>query len=243
MRALALSVLSLACLTTAAADEVRLKNGDTVKGDVVSLDAATLVLKSESFGELTIKRDQIALIGLGPAGIPAPPEAAPAQGNAAAGNLPVVPLGGGGFGNLNDLQQMLGEPQVQQEFGGLLQEALGGRSVLDVQRDLQRSRQGLQELSEDLGGLEGEAIGNYAEMLNVLGNLGQLGGQVAPQPRPGQMPNIAPNNPGAAPNVVPGGVMPPPGQPGADQPQAPLDELRPDPNLESPLNTPDGDLE
>jgi hypothetical protein len=68
------TILALALtLTTAvaAADEVRLINGDMVSGEVKSLDGESLVLASENFGELKIDRKRIATIRLGDAPPPA----------------------------------------------------------------------------------------------------------------------------------------------------------------------------
>src|SRR5580658_10506856 len=44
------------------ADQVTLKNGDRLTGDIVSGDGKTLLLKTESDGDVTIKWDAIATI-------------------------------------------------------------------------------------------------------------------------------------------------------------------------------------
>ena len=46
------------------AETVELVNGDIVHGKVISLDASVLKLRSESFGELSIKRETVATIHL-----------------------------------------------------------------------------------------------------------------------------------------------------------------------------------
>ena len=179
-----LLTLSLLAASPLAADEIKLVNGDTLRGSVSSLDAETLVISSESFGELTIPREKVALIGLGESGLPEP--AVVTQRGASPG-LPAGSL------NQIDVGQLMNNPAIQRQFGGLFSEALGGRSVGDLQGDLERSREGLKDLQEDLGGIEGEAIGNYLQMLDVLG-----GGL-----------NAAPKSPSA-----------PPAQPAQPQPQS-----------------------
>ena len=156
----------------AVADEVRLTNGDEINGAIVSLDATSLKLQSENFGEMTIPRDKVALIALGNDGLPEPVMVAPPSAAAPAGGL-------GGA----SLDQLMGNPAVQRQLGGLLGQALGGQSVDDVQGQLQRSRRDLEELSEDIGGLEGEAIGNYLKIFDVLGGGLDAAGQIAPPPR------------------------------------------------------------
>ena len=173
----------------AAADEVRLTNGDEINGTVVSLDTDQLVLRSDTLGELTIKRTLVAAIGLGKDGLPEPIIVAPPTSDAAA-----APAVGGGL----DMNQMLRDPQVQQQFGTLLQEALGGRQVGDVQNDLRQTQRQLRDLQQDLGGIEGEAIGSYLKMFDLLGGglgaAGDLGGMNPPQPiqPPVQQPPVAP---------------------------------------------------
>lgn len=173
--ALFATVAVAAFSTRSSADEIELNNGDRLNGTVTALSETSLTLKSERFGEVVVPRDQITLIGLGENGIPDRPAAAP--GNA------LGELGGAGLANPNDLQMMLNDPQIQQQFGGLLGEALGGRSMGDLQRDLNQSRRGLEELQRDLGGIEGEAIGSYLRLFDVLGGGLGAGEQMQQQGR------------------------------------------------------------
>lgn len=66
-------------LTPAAADSVRLVNGDLISGQVISLDDKQLKLKSDALGELTIPRSKIVAIFLGDAPQPLQPSAAAAR--------------------------------------------------------------------------------------------------------------------------------------------------------------------
>ena len=196
----------------ATADEVRLVNGDEINGTVTALTQTELTLQSENFGTLTIPRDKVRLIGLGAEGLPEPPAAAsvPATG----------PMSGGLPGGLSGqaLQQMLGDPAVQQQFGGLLGEALGGRSLSEVQGDLQDSRRQLKELGDDIGGIEGEAINSYLRIFDVLGGGLDAAGSVTPRSRPPQ--SRPPRSTPPQPNTAPGEQTPATDPPAADPPAA-----------------------
>ena len=181
------------------ADEIRLTNGDTLNGTVVSLDKTSLTLRSENFGELTVPRSNIALIGLGEDGLPEPVVvAAPGDSttNPGGGGLGGG-LGGGSLGGA-DVGQLLNNPQLQQQFGGLLGEALGGQSIGDAQQNLRQTQQSYRELADDIGGLEGDAINSYLQIFDVLGGGLGAAGQVAPQPAPrragGQPPQTTPQS-------------------------------------------------
>ena len=178
-----IGLLAAACGLAAcgplAADEIELTNGDRLNGSLVSLDAEQVVLTSETFGEVKIPREKVKLIGLGEEGIPEPQVAA----------APASPSAPASAASGLDLQQLMNNPMVQQQLGGLLGEAMGGRNPRDVRRDLQKSRRDLQELADDLGGIEGEAIGNYVKIFDLLGG----GLQAAPTPRtPEQSPSPPP---------------------------------------------------
>jgi hypothetical protein len=54
--------LSVLCATAALADQVTLKNGDRITGDIVSADGKTLLIKTEFAGDVTIKWDAITSI-------------------------------------------------------------------------------------------------------------------------------------------------------------------------------------
>ena len=167
----------------ASADEIKLANGDTLRGTVVSLSESTLTLRSENFGELTVPRESVELIGLGDAGLPEPiVVAAPnsVDGQFGSGGDGIDTLGGA------DVGQLLSNPQVQQQFGGLLGEALGGQSLGQAQQNLRQTQQGYRDLADDLGGLEGDAINSYLQIFDVLGGGLNAAGQVAPQTSPPQ---------------------------------------------------------
>ena len=183
-RLLSLSLAAAVC-GAAAADEIRLTNGDEINGTIVSLDETSLALESENFGKMTIPREKVRLIALGEDGLPEPVTVSAAKVPAGAG-LNAAGLGGllGGGGDAASLQQLMSNPMVRQQLGGLLGEAMGGESPAEAQRRLNESRRGLKDLADDLGGIEGEAMKSYLKMFDVLG--GGLGAaqQMAPGSRP-----------------------------------------------------------
>ncbi len=62
---LAAGVASIATLPAARADSVQLTNGDLLNGEVMSLDARELKLKSEIHGQMTIARGKVAAVAFG----------------------------------------------------------------------------------------------------------------------------------------------------------------------------------
>ena len=169
---IAAAVCSLAVTSVGLADSVRLKNGDTLNGTVVKLDATSLILESANFGELTIAREKVALIALGEQALPASHIAQPQTGQQPQPLQSLVPS--------------LQSPQIQQQLNQLFGEALGGKSVQDFQSDIDTARRQLKELQEDFGeGPEAEALGAYLRLLE----------QFAPAPQPQSQPDAAPQNP------------------------------------------------
>jgi hypothetical protein len=150
------------------ADWVELTNNDVVRGQVVSLDNQKLKLKSVNFGEMTIPRDKVKLIGFGER-----PVATAA-----------LPVGQGSQPLSSQLPSLVGNGQVNQ----LLQEALGGRDVGDLRQSIKQTKDGLKKLQQDLKSTpEAGALDSYIQMFDLLGNL-------VPQSNP-QGPGAAPNQP------------------------------------------------
>jgi hypothetical protein len=91
--------LTIMCVVVAGAslaqaDSVELVNGDVLNGKVVSLDDRELRLTSDIHGELTIRRDKVAAIGLGDRKITRPAAAADrASGRGGANNRPNAAAG------------------------------------------------------------------------------------------------------------------------------------------------------
>ncbi len=61
-------VASLLAVPVLRADQVEMQNGDRYAGTVLSMDASTVVLRSELLGRISLPRKQVAVISLGVAG-------------------------------------------------------------------------------------------------------------------------------------------------------------------------------
>jgi hypothetical protein len=151
----------------ARADWVELSNNDVVRGQVVSVDGVKVKLKSVNFGEMTIPRDKVKLIGFGER-----PLATVAQAVGQGSQQLSLPL-----------PSPLGNAQVNQ----LLQQALGGRDVGDLQQAISKTKNDLKKLQQDMKSTpEAGALDSYIQMFELFGNLVPRGNphgpEVAPNP-------------------------------------------------------------
>lgn len=149
---------AILCLShsTANADWVELSNHDFLQGDVISLDAEKLKLKNPNFGELTIPRDRVKIIGFGER--PAAPVAAAAP-TAAAPRSAV---------KLSSEIPSLENKQLNQ----LLQEALGSGGIPELQERINKTKDELKSLQRDLKSTgEGDALDGYIQMFELFGSL------------------------------------------------------------------------
>jgi hypothetical protein len=168
-------------------DTVQLANGDLVSGQVVSLDAKTLVLKSELLGDVKIDRTKIAAILLGdrpaPSARPGPartsPAAqstapAPAQGAAAPKTVDEIlkQIQGSGINpkmtkGLEGEFPLLATPEVRQYFdktlGGLVS---GDLSVSDLRQQAIDVRNQVKDLEKELGPEATQALSGYMSILD-----------------------------------------------------------------------------
>lgn len=176
-------VISLGA-AAARADWVELANNDVVQGDVVSVDGEKVKLKSVNFGEMTIPRAKVRLIGLGDR--PLPTAAQPAA----------SPLGSPGSRQLSSQLPSLENSQMNQ----LLQQALGIGGTGDLQQQLNKTKEDLKKLQKDMGHTpEGDALNSYIQIFDLLGNLAPLANPPAPRtaPHPAQ-PTPQPQQPAPA---------------------------------------------
>lgn len=155
----------------AAADSVRLTNGDTIVGTVVSLNEQQLVVESENFGQMKIPREKVAIIGLGDTPLAQPPAA----------GIPAAPAAGGEIPSLQN-------PQIRQQVDSLLQQALGGGlgGAGDMRQQMESTRRGLQDLQKDLGpGSSADALDGYIKLFEIFGG----SGAAVPPPQPEEPPS------------------------------------------------------
>lgn len=179
------AALLLAMSVDASADGVRLKNGDTLNGTVVSLDQKHLTLTSDNFGKLVIPRDKVEVIGLGEEGLAAlEPKAEPK------GGAPGV----SDDQRLDEVVPLMKNPQVEQQLNQLLGGGLGGSSLGDLMNRAGDARRGLKDLQQDFGdGPEAKALDAYIQMFDQL-----LPAEPA-KPQPRRRPNRNSTQPNAAP--------------------------------------------
>ena len=174
-----LSIAIVGVLTsTALADSVQLTNGDSVSGKVVSLDAQSLVLKSDVLGEVKIGREKIAAILLGdrPA-IPAKPTEAKQPSRTAEGGpqsvediLKQIQAGGVDKGLTKSLESefpLLSTPEVRAYFdktvGGLIS---GDINIGDLRKQAIDARNQVKDLEKDLGPEATQALSGYMSILD-----------------------------------------------------------------------------
>jgi hypothetical protein len=142
------------CLGSApvGADWVELTNRDLLQGDVISLDGEKLKLKSPNFGEMTIPRDRVKIIGFGERPVSQPAQAANQQSPTRLGmELP----------SLNNKQ-----------LNQLLQDVLGGGGLPELQQQIGKTKDDLKSLQREFQSTgEGDALDSYIQMFELFGNL------------------------------------------------------------------------
>lgn len=160
------------------ADWIKLTNKDVVQGKIVSLNEQQLVLQSDNFGEMTIPRDKISLIGLGETPLIEPAPAAPSQ---------------QGQRSLSGEMPWLNNPQMNR----MLQDILGNGGLQDLQKNIRQSQEGLRDLQKGMDGPSADALDAYIQMFDLFGKIAP---QAQPQSRPlpgdgsdkGTKPNTSP---------------------------------------------------
>lgn len=152
------AAILITCLVTGghvAADSIRLTNGDTIVGKVVSLDENQLVLESENFGEMKIPRQKVEIIGLGDSPLV----------QAIANGAPAAPAASGELPSMQN-------PQVRQQIDRLLRQSLGGElgDIGQMRQQMESTRRGLKDLQQDLGpGASADALEGYIKMFEMFG--------------------------------------------------------------------------
>src|SRR5262245_42019911 len=192
-----------------AADTVQLANGDTLSGQVISLDAKQLKIKSPILGEIAVGRAKVRSITLGDAPVSA--AAKPAVGGGISVEDLLKQLGGvasdaaGKAGESDLLKQLQGgidpaeldklkkqmpllaSPEVQAYFnktvGGLLD---GSVTLDDIRKEAIRARDETKAAIKELRPDAEKALTGY---LGILDNFIK---ETAPKPQPPAAGNTAP---------------------------------------------------
>jgi hypothetical protein len=173
----------------AAADTVQLTNGDTLSGEVVSLDARQLKIKSSLLGEIVIARGSVQSITLGeaatrPSAHSAAAKPAPAAEPAAKPAAAASPL------SVEDILKQLGTPPApgslaerdlrkQLQLGGItpaeiekLKQQLPLLAAPEVQNYFRKTIGGLADGSLSINDIRNEAIRARDETREAIKDLG-----------------------------------------------------------------------
>jgi len=170
------SIFALAIAAVANAETVELLNGDIVHGKVLSLDAQVLKLQSESFGELSIKRETVATIHLHDRGLQSKQTKVPAKQPKPFNKVPTAEEvlqqlrteGGIGAEEMKAVQQklpLLAMPEVKSFVGERLSGLLSGRlNIGDIRKEAIDAVDQIKDLQKDLGP-QASALNGYLSIL------------------------------------------------------------------------------
>jgi hypothetical protein len=149
LRALAAMLCAALVLSPATlrlrADQVEMQNGDRYAGTVLSLDANTVVLRSQVLGKVSLPRSQVALIMLGPSARTNAARLRPPSTNQLSRPLPAAAAStnaelaallrqlGGDTNSIREVQdQFLGNagPEANRQFNQMLGDLTSGKMTL-----------------------------------------------------------------------------------------------------------------
>jgi hypothetical protein len=180
-------------------DQIEMQNGDRYVGQVLSLDAKTVVLQSAVLGTVRVARSKVAVITLGPAAATnSPALTLPA---ATAGTNAAPALRGLGA-NTNLIQQVQKQflsgagPEANDKFNELLGSLMSGKlSVEDIRTEAKAAADQLRALQRESGEDAGFATGAYLAILDHF--LKETAPSVAATNGPGTSPksSAAPTQP------------------------------------------------
>jgi hypothetical protein len=159
-------------------DQIEMQNGDRYVGQVLSLDAKTVVLQSAVLGTVRVARSKVAVITLGPAPstnsppLPLPANAQPAVPAATAATNAAPALRGLGA-NTNLIQQVQKQflsgagPEANDKFNELLGGLMSGKiSVEDIRTQAKTAADQLRAVQRESGEDAGFATSTYLAILD-----------------------------------------------------------------------------
>jgi hypothetical protein len=189
-----LAILFLVSASLVRADQIVMQNGDHFSGSVVSMTPDTVVLQSDTLGQVKLPRDKVSAINLGSTIAPSPPatnNSAPAvatQSTASATNV-LQQLGS----DTNLVQQIRKQfladagPQANGKFDELLTGLMSGKmDINDLRAQAKSAADQLRSMKKDMGGDAGQTLDAY---LSVLDN---FLAQSTPASAPAQAPATNP---------------------------------------------------
>lgn len=189
-----LAILFLVSASLVRADQIVMENGDRFSGSVVSMTPDTVVLQSDTLGQVKLPRNKVSAINLGSTIAPLPAAtnnsapAVPTQSAAAATNV-LQQLGS----DTNLIQQIRKQfladagPQANDKFDELLTGLMSGKmDINDLRAQAKSAADQLRAMKKDMGSDAGQTLDAY---LSVLDN---FLAQSAPGSTPAQAPATNP---------------------------------------------------
>jgi hypothetical protein len=169
-----LAILFLVSASLVRADQIVMQNGDHFSGSVVSMTPDTVVLQSDTLGQVKLPRDKVSAINLGSTIAPSPPatnNSAPAvatQSTASATNV-LQQLGS----DTNLVQQIRKQfladagPQANGKFDELLTGLMSGKmDINDLRAQAKSAADQLRSMKKDMGGDAGQTLDAYLSVLD-----------------------------------------------------------------------------
>jgi hypothetical protein len=164
------------------ADQVEMQNGDRYAGTVLSLDANTVVLRSQVLGKVSLPRSQVALIMLGPSATTNAARLRPPSTNQLSRPLPAAVARtnaelpallrqlGGNTNSIREVQdQFLGNagPEAKREFNQMLGDLTSGKMTLsDLRAQAKAAAEQVRAQRGEVGGELGGLLDSYLAILD-----------------------------------------------------------------------------
>ncbi len=166
-------------LCSARADQVRMKNGDSYFGSVVSLDADTLVLQSDVLGTVKLPRAKLAGVAFGVtkgvplATVPATNQFPSRPATAATNTAPGLASSFQQLGDPKLVQQVRSQfladagPEANDKFNQLLGGLISGKLNLnDLRAEAKTAADQVRAVRKDLGDDAGAMVDGYLAILD-----------------------------------------------------------------------------
>jgi len=164
------------------ADQVEMQNGDRYAGTVLSLDANTVVLRSQVLGKVSLPRSQVALIMLGPSARTNAARLRPPSTNQLSRPLPAAAAStnaelaallrqlGGDTNSIREVQdQFLGNagPEANRQFNQMLGDLTSGKMTLsDLRAQAKAAAEQVRAQRGEMGGELGGLLDSYLAILD-----------------------------------------------------------------------------
>jgi hypothetical protein len=172
---------SLACAGPLRADQIVMQNGDHYAGSISSITTNTILLQSDVLGQITLPRDKVAAITLGPPAAPIKPLQLPASTNNPLPGPAAAPLHSSAdlsgalrqLGDDTNLVQQIRQhflaqagPEANNKFDDLLGGLFSGKMDLNALRaEAKSAADQIRELKKDPASGAGVTLDIYLKVL------------------------------------------------------------------------------